>query len=268
MNAAVAVTVVTTDKSSSTMIRREVLDMDPTGHMMLRDQDENEASQITECNKQFLVMAEGENDCTGSGGLEVIDYEGDCVLAAQELAKVNSAIEAAPKDNSSTGLLLNTHLVNPLPYPQGCFLNTTTNKIHVNLAEVNSTATPTLTGKKICMRSKYINGTANTNPDTGSSDDSKPILTYDECWAAAACVAGTAPKLVAFKENKTDYKPTDKPIGCFKDKGGQASGDTAGYWGFNYAETAPAGTLTGTPVCINEVASANSVAAAAISNLF
>jgi hypothetical protein len=284
MSTAVAVNVVATEKSSSTMVRREV-DLDPSGHVMkvmVHDQPTRKASTITDCNKQFLVMAEGSDDCGDKG--EVIEFEGDCLHAASQLKLVNSAIDAAPKDNSSTGFMLNTHLVNPLPYPSGCFLNTSTGKVHVNLGETNSTGhtiantATTLQGKKICMRTLYTNGTANSNPDSGCGDDSDPILNYDECCIAAGCVAGgdmfcngantllsfgNAPELQPFKENHTDYMPNDKPMGCFKDQGGQAVGDTLGYWGFNYKATAPTGALTGTPVCKNKVLPANSVAAAA-----
>lgn len=246
-----AVNVITTDKSerTATIVRRESTHVDPAGHvkMMINAQNQrhkHKHQEPTECDRQFLLMAEGTDSCTGSGGPEEILFEGDCDHA--------STVLGIPKaDNSSGGYFLNNYIVNPLPYPKGCFVNTTTNKIHFNPEESNTTGV-TLTGKKICVRNKYINGTADSNPDSGCSGDAVAILTYDDCWAAATCAAGGgACKLQAFKENVTTYKQDDRPQGCFK--------DSLGCWGFNYIESSPTGTLNGTSVCLNVVPDAQKV---------
>jgi hypothetical protein len=193
---------------------------------------ETQAEVPTECDRQFLEMDEGANTCKGSGHPEEILSEGDCDHAA-------SVLGIKKADN----YFMNDYKVNPLPFPKGCFLNTSTNEMYFN-PEESKTEGVTLTGKKICMRTVYINGTANTNPDAGCTGDSAAILKYDDCWAAALCAAGGgACKLQDFQDNVTTSKHDDQPQGCFK--------DALGCWGFNYKGSTPSGTIKGTPVCKN-----------------
>jgi len=241
------------DKKAETLVRREALELQASGEIqefpeeLFADQEKVEAPGAcksgcaTECDRQFLLMAEGVDACSGSGEPVMIREQIDCKTAGAKLG-----LEIAEEDH----FFLNTYEVNPLPYPHGCFLNTTTNKVAYNPSESNGTA---VTGKKICVRSKYISGTANTNPTgtpAGCTGDAKPITTVEACWEASKCAAGgDAPKLLDFLENRSTYKAQDKPQGCFK--------DTVGYWGFNYLETAPTGPIVnGTAVCLNEVAAA------------
>jgi len=205
---------------------------------------QTEAGVPTECDRQFLEMEEGANACKGSGHPEEILFEGDCDHAASVLG-----IKKADK------YFMNDYKVNPLPYPKGCFLNTSTHEMYFN-PEESKLEGVTLTGKKICMRTKYINGTANTNPDAGCTGDSAAILKYDDCWAAALCAAGGgACKLQDFKDNVTTSKHDDQPQGCFK--------DALGCWGFNYKASTPSGTIKGTPVCKNAAPAGSAPATAA-----
>lgn len=190
----------------------------------------------TQCDRQFLQMAEGSDECTGSGDPQVITWDADCDHAASVLG--------IPK---ATNYFLHNYVTNPLTYPKGCFLNTSTNLIHFNPEETD-TKGMTLTGKKICMRTVYINGTEDTDPSDGCTDDAVAILNYDACWAASVCSAGGgACKLQPFQDNVTSYKRQDRPQGCFK--------DDLGCWGFNYLEEAPGGDINGTPVCRNVIQS-------------
>lgn len=191
----------------------------------------------TQCDRQFLQMAEGSDECTGSGSPQTIEYEGDCTHAASVLG-----FTKAPN------YFLNNYVTNPLTYPKGCFLNTSTKLIHFN-PEESDTKGMTLSGKKICMRTIYINGTEHSDPSDGCTGDAVSILNYDACWAASVCAAGGgACKLQPFKDNVTSYKRQDKPQGCFR--------DDIGCWGFNYLETPAGGDIVnGTPVCKNVVSS-------------
>lgn len=214
-----------------------VLPVDPKEALVKAQADNKGSSAVpTECDRQFLLMAEGSDDCSGSGSPQVIEYEGDCDHAASVLGV-----------SKASNYFLQNYVTNPLLYPKGCFLNTSTNLVHFN-PEESDTKGATLTGKKICMRTVYINGTKDTDPSDGCTGDAKPILNYNACWAASVCAAGGgACKIQPFKDNVTSYKRNDKPQGCFK--------DVIGCWGFNYLETLPSGNINGTPVCKNVVAS-------------
>merc|ERR1719265_1728584 len=92
--------------------------------------------------------------------------------------------------------MLNTHLVNPLPYPKGCFVNAseTPEKVSFNPSESNTTGV-TLTGRKICMRRLYTNGTANKDSDTACTAAGSgyiPINNFDACLHAMTCHKGGA----------------------------------------------------------------------------
>lgn len=245
-------------KENEQLVRREVeaVEMESSGHVhkaqeipqaLFKEQQQKGRKEevVTECNRQFLLMDEGSDACTGSGAPATVMYEGDCKRAAKELS-----LQVAEDPN----FFLDTHMVNPLPYPHGCYLNTTTNKVAFNPSESNDTS---ISGKKICMRSKYVDGTPNTNPtgDTpGCQGDAKPITTSEACWQAALCSAGGgACKLLDFAENRTNFTAEDKPQGCYK--------DGIGCWGFNNLKTAPTGPIVnGTAVCFNEVPSADTAA--------
>lgn len=252
-----AVNIVANDKTDG-IVRREhaTAHVHSDGEMEIeetplrhKDVDLSKTSVITDCDRQFMMMAEGTDVCTGSGFPQMVLYEGDCKLAAADLS-----LTVAPNPD----FFLNSHEVNPLQYPHGCYFNTTTNLVSFNPTESNST---TIIGKKICMRTKYIEGTANTDPATGCTGDAKPVTTETECWEATKCeMGGGACKLLDFLENRSVSIP-DKPEGCYKDQ--------IGCWGFNNAT--PAGAIVnGTPVCKNlvhvvgagDAASAPAVAAA------
>lgn len=243
---AAAVSAVTSPATSAGILRREngahQVNLDPAGHVLQVDTEslaEEERAQMqpqanmpTECDRQFILMAEGADECTGSGAPQEILFEGDCTHASEELS-----IGKADK------FFLDTYKENPILAPKGCFLNTTSGKLTFNPEEVDISGR-TLVGQKVCMRSKYINGTTGTNPDKGCTGDSVPILDYDACLAASLCAAGGgACKLQAFKDNVTSYKKNERPKGCFK--------DSIGCWGFNYMGTDPNGVINGTPICHN-----------------
>jgi len=224
------------------VVRREqspqMVLLDPAGNAehateeLLGGQIDDGLGVPTQCNRQFLEMAEGKDECTGSGNLTEILYDGDCTHAAESL-----------KLTKATNYFLDDHEVNPQPYPKGCFVNTSTNLVHYNPQEANTSGI-TISGKKICMRDLYASGTHGTNPKEGCTGDATPVLTYDNCLAASLCAAGGgACKILQFKDNVDTYKKDDMPIGCFR--------DAIGCWGFNNIAIAPTNPVNGTPVCIN-----------------
>lgn len=222
--------------AAGVLAHRSPTEQDPQEAMVKANVDDTLAGDVpSQCDRQFVLMAEGADNCTGFGDPKEVFYKGDCMHASAALG-----ISMAPK------FLLDTYEVDPLPYPRGCFLNTSTNLIHLNPEELDS-ASGKLTGKKICMRNVYINGTKNVaQPSTACIGDAAPILNFQECWAAALCAAGgMACKIQEFQDNVTSYKPQDRPQGCFK--------DAIGCWGFNYLDEAPSGAINGTAVCKNSV---------------
>merc|ERR1719446_744004 len=128
-------------------------------------------------------------------------------------------------------------------HPRGCIV-TDDNKVRLNVAEILN-ASISLQGKMICWRERYINGTANTNPDTGCTGQAVPITTWDQCHDASICDEGDgADLLVEFQNRIKSTTYTDRPKGCFREHG-------TGAWGFNAIATAPA-TVSGVPVCRNQ----------------
>lgn len=191
----------------------------------------------TDCDRQFMLMDEGTDNCTDHAK-EVLTVA-DCDHAAKSLGIAKA-----------TKYVLDTHLVNPLPYPRGCFLNSSTNELHYNPSEIDAA---TITGAKVCMRELYINGTLGTNPTAGCQGNAVPILNYDQCRKAAFCMSGGgACNEQRFVENSTVVLPKDQnlPKGCYRDQ--------LGCWGFNHVSSAPANPSNGTPVCLDVVEVADS----------
>lgn len=231
------------------MIRRHVHINSDSTFQSVTQIEEVRTREWTECDHQFLLMAEGEDTCTGSDDLVTMTAEADC----EHAANITGMTKANP-------FSLNNHLVNKLPVPKGCFLNTTSNEITYNPTASDTTGM-TLSGRKICMRQIYINGTADTDSASGCPSSSTAILNYDECLDAAKCAAGGEfPGLVAFKSNLTSYVRQDRPKGCFMD-----STDNDKY-GFNYVDSAPTDTIVGKPVCRNVIPDDNVVPSEAASD--
>lgn len=210
------------------------VDQDPKQSMVRSTIDDKQSQDVpSPCDRQFLKMKEGVDVCSGAGDPKEIFFKEDCIHASRSLG-----ISMAPN------FFLNTYKANPLPYPRGCFVNTSSNLIHFNPEEIDVSGL-TFAGRKICMRQIYINGTAGiAKPSSACTGDSKPILTHKDCWDAALCAAGGgACKLQEFQDNVTTYKVQDRPLGCFK--------DAIGCWGFNYVKSAPSGHVNGTAVCKN-----------------
>lgn len=256
--AATAVNVATNDKHSASVVRRESqasqqVHLDSSGHMRSLNQEapnveaemqpEHKAANPTECDHQFLAMDEGSDECKGDHAPQEILDEAECIHAA-------GAFGSEFKKAAAPDFVVNEHSIAKWPAPKGCYLNTSSKTVMFNPTGSN-TSDITLEGKKICMRTLYVNGTEGSNPEDGCADGTKPILTYDHCLDASLCSAGGgACKILEFQNNVTTYKRDDRPLGCFKDH--------IGCWGFNYADKAPSGgNLNGTPVCMEIVAVTN-----------
>lgn len=199
--------------------------IDHEGHFVRFSYDtRTEDSILTLCNRQYILQDEGSDDCASG---EKILSEEDCDHAASFLGKTKRDPFA-----------IDTHYVSPQPYPHGCFLNTSTDLVVYNPTEPNATE---YSGQKICLRSKYVNGTANTDPAEGCTGDGSKIETYGACWEAALCVGGGGVcRQLNFTENRS-MSSDNLPSGCFMDH--------EGCWGFNSLQSAPAGDIAGTPVC-------------------
>jgi len=199
---------------------------------------ESVVDTITRCDKQFVMMAEGEANCTGSvtnPASEVISPE-DCILASSRFGPTITKADPA-------NFTLTNHQVSFQPHPRGCFFKTGTNQVYYNPTEAGSGG-QVLIGQKICVREAYIRGTPDTAPADGCTDGTLPITNYTECWQASRCWIGDgAVKLPEFKENdQPRERYQDRPSGCLQNENG--------VWLFNY-EAAPNGTLAGnfTTVC-------------------
>lgn len=246
---AASVNIVATEKSEG-LVRREStqVGLDPSGHVvklnqMLRAENRGLQKDITECDRQFLLMAEGENKCKGSGTfLEMTDAI--CQFASKRL--LGHAVTA-----ESPGYFLNNSENSTLPHPKYCFIDSEVQAMHYNPLESTGES---LTGRKVCLRATYINGSKETDSSSGCADDAKPILDYDECWHASSCAGGgEVCRTPEFQENRTTAL-TDKPQGCFKNAIDHPT--LPGCWSYNPAK--PTGAVTGaTPVCENTISDAN-----------
>lgn len=280
---AAAVSVVSKDKTAAaaSVVRREGLSevhVDSAGNQikavketpsMWKSRMQPKLKAVTECNRQFVQRDEGVDDCHYEAAVEAINPtteildRGLCDFAAERLHAANPEIEKA-----SEGYTLDTHTRLFLPFPKGCFLNTqdkATSNLTMNRVYFNPTASNisgTMTGKKICWRRKFVNGTKDQAGADGCTGGTVPVDTYNDCWAASVCVAGTlADKLEDFKNNRsvcdtpaTDPSPCtsmtedNRPPGCYIT-------NDLGEWGYNQ-NTAPDGTLSGTPICLSPPAAA------------
>jgi len=225
------------DKQASSVIRREnqAMHLDSAGKLqpLMETEPEDQSSALTYCNRQFLIMADGTNDCTPEAHQsEQINIQSDCQHAAQMLDKTVAA-----------DFVQNTHTGGTLPYPKGCFINATDGKVYFNPTVPEPT---TYSGQKICMRSLYVEH--NKTAGAGCTGGATLVTDFEACHVAATCVAGGgAPKLIDFASNWTTtaegrLEGVDKPEGCFQ--------NDLGEWGFNHIE--PTGTVVGgTSVCLN-----------------
>lgn len=184
----------------------------------------------TPCDRDWHVMVT--DSCTG--GEDGCDA---CTVGALSWNPKDCEDAADSKSgplpyNMSDDWMLNISEVNPILHPKGCFLDTSSTpwKIKYNPSE-SSIDGLTITGRKICMRQLYVNGTANTDSPaacTGAGAGYVPILDYDACWDAMTCHKGDrAPKLDAFRLNTTNWSPANRPRGCFVKT-------STGEWGFNW----------------------------------
>merc|ERR1740117_2911461 len=96
----------------------------PEGHLAPSAPSLLQLAVITRCDKQFVMMAEGERNCTGSvvnPATEVISPE-DCILAASRFGPTITKAAAAD-------FTLTNHAIAFQPHPKGCFLKTGTKKV-------------------------------------------------------------------------------------------------------------------------------------------
>lgn len=256
-----AVAVVSKDKATASVVRRELAEvsLDSRGNQIRALKEtfkmHHDGDEDTACNKQFIQKDETVDSCAGTADEELINPAReilDPAMCESASSEFGTAIEMAPRDEFE----LDTHQRAFLPFPKGCFLNTqpkatsnlTLNKVYFNPTASNVSAGTTLVGKKICSRRKYVNGTADTAGDAACTGGTVPITTYNGCWAAAQCKdGGDAPKLEDFKNNATTKMTyAGRPGGCFT--------TVIGKWGFN-SNTAPAGVpegkWNGTTICMS-----------------
>jgi hypothetical protein len=169
-------------------------------------------SAVTDCNKQYLQMAdEGKDECTGNPPTFDLADEAACKEAAANLTL-------------AYGGEVDNHLKNPLDAVHKCLFNKTSGEVHWNPTEPNSTGT--LVGSKICWRTLYhfVQPEAGQSKDL-CSGDAKVVPTFDECLLAMTCAAGgEACRLIDFKEGRHISDP-EKPAGCWKDH--------IGCWSYN-----------------------------------
>jgi len=269
---AAAVSVVTHDKAAPSVVRREAdgehhIKLDAKGHAQARPahllqdqsflQDKPKAKELTECDLQFLMMDEGTDECVGDHHPEEVNDPGMCEEAATRLgltkmsdtAECTASLASVPVESCNywEQFTQTTHKLAVLPVPKGCYHNVTTGKVYYNPTASNTTGV-TLTGKKICKRSLYVNGTTDSQPTgdaAGCVEGTSPILNYDDCLAASLCTdGGGACKIEMFKDNVTTFNSSTRPMGCYV--------DFERCWGFNHfiaeADTTW-GAINGTPVC-------------------
>jgi len=243
-----AVSIVADGKAAPSVIRREnqAMHLDSTGKMQSLTQAEDHFKS-TQCNGQFVLMAEGTDECTGSGKMHEVHLQDDCKRAATALSK------SAASNNEFD---MNTHQVAELPYPKGCFLKTDNDLVYMNPTApvpVNGTSG----GRKICERRKYVKGSNFTDSATACAADGDGVAIFgngessvDACMIAAKCVGGFNVCLRAlFFDNVTCgefadrpcYTSNTEPQGCFQ--------DDVGCWNYNHIATAPTGVTSGTAVC-------------------
>lgn len=256
---AVAVNVVTFDKAEAerAVMRRDrgaQVHLDPNGHVEKVNEFINvkaahgqKEKVLTPENRQFVLMAEGVDTCTGNGHwLEMTDEI--CRDAADKLLGLTIHHDTA-------GYFLNNSESDTLPHPQYCFYDGTASTLKFNALESHASSR---TGRKVCLRARFINGTENADSakGTGCNGDSQPILNYDECWRASIVFDGGAPsRILDFQENKTTAK-TNRPHGCYRMSADYPA--EGGWLGFN--PSAPTVAVTQSmPICENIVQDAGKV---------
>lgn len=240
------------------LVRREstsLSDLDEKVMVKPRVKDVNH--DIIPENRQFVLMADGADTCSGNGDWLYMSDE-ICRDASQKL--LSYAVQ-----HESAGYFLNNSQNATQPHPSACFYEPSVNP-PMKYNPLASHAT-TRTGRKVCLRAHYINGTLNQNSDAGVGclGDSQPILEYDACWAATIAFDGGAPCLIQeFKENRTngDQEKPDKPHGCYRLAATLDPSASPGCFGFN--PIAPTGSVTDSmPVCENIVPDAGKVGGSA-----
>jgi len=227
------------------------------GSSLAQPEDEVE---LLDCDKQLVTMDEGVDACdtakgpwpAGSSPAGTVKSAAECKeMAEKPVDQGGLGLTAATGDHPPFNL--NDYNVAVWPAVKGCYVNTTSNEVHFNPTATDTTGL-TLTGKKICLRSKFTNGTANTNSDSSCTGESTAITTYEACLNASLCSkGGGVTKLLTLiskdNTNDGDGEPSadERPQGCYT--------DVIGRWGFNGATAAPSGTINGTSVCLNVVSS-------------
>lgn len=238
------------------LVRREV-GLDSQGHVQSLVKHQEASFDLTECDRQFVVGDEGADECKGTGYSGIhgkVESLADCHDAAVRLEIAEAATSA---------FVLNTATVAVNYHPTGCFVDTSVDPPVIAFngqdISVTSNATETLVGKKICLRSKYINGTADTGEE-GCTGDADGIFNMTQCQKAAMCEGGAGVCLMRkFEEHDplNPYKSATQPRGCFKNT---ADDGEKGCFGFNHmamdesaGETIPKGAMTASlSVCANK----------------
>lgn len=257
-------TAIDIDIDESKLVRRaNLMHIDPFGVLQSLAETQEQSTVLTQCDREFVLMAEGTDTCTDSS--TAIMSQTDCELAVhpeQEGSTKNrlGLLITDVTKAEAANFVLSTREVNPLPYVKGCFLDPTTQKIALN-PTVPAPEDGKYQGRKICMREKYTNSEINTDGATGCTH---PILDEAECKKAAMCKMGsgacsfdeyvTIPPflqriLVTDANSNSTYKANDKPKGCFQDKDG--------CWGFNHFDGTPGAISDGsTAVCLSTASTA------------
>lgn len=199
-------------------------------------------------------MADGVDVCSGFGDwMEVTDEI--CRDASTKLLGVT----IAEGTDSDSGYFLNNSQQSTFPYPHFCFYDSDTSGFRFNPLESTST---TMTGRKVCLRSRFFNGTENSDSASGQGcmGDSQPIEDFNDCLNATVVLDGGSRCLLEEVEDargETHPQPSitekaDKPKGCYRMALSVPNDQGPGCFGWN--PITPTGAVTNSlPVCENFV---------------